>query len=95
MYNVLIMSGTSFGRVKAKLGLKGNTKPGEMISRMNKMTMKQWESSSMDKAEDKKLGYKEGSKEDNKADKKALAAYNSKQRNAKIKKGRLLKIAII
>ena len=40
MYNVLIMSGTSFGRVKAKLGLKGNTKPGEMISRMNEMKTK-------------------------------------------------------
>lgn len=37
MYNVLIMSGTSFGRVKAKLGLKGKTKPGELISRMNEM----------------------------------------------------------
>ena len=37
MYNVLIMSGTSFGRVKAKLGLKGKTKPGELNSRMNEM----------------------------------------------------------
>ena len=31
------MSGTSFGSIKAKLGLKGKTKPGEMISRMNEM----------------------------------------------------------
>jgi hypothetical protein len=35
------MSGTSFGRVKAKLGLKGKTKPGEMISRMNEMKTSQ------------------------------------------------------
>ena len=32
-----VKSGTSFGRVKAKLGLKGKTKPGELISRMNEM----------------------------------------------------------
>ena len=43
------------------------------------MTMKEWEKSPMDKAEDKKLrkkGIKEGSKKDNAMDKKALAAYN-------------------
>lgn len=74
------------GRIKAKLGLRGKTKPGEMISRMNKMTMKQWEASSMDKKLDKQLGYKEGSKEDNAADKKALKAYNSKGRKSIIKK---------
>jgi hypothetical protein len=89
------MAGTPMGRIKAKLGLKGKTKPGEMITRMNKMTMKQWESSSMDKALDKKNGYKEGSKEDNAADRKALAAYNSKQRNSKTKRNRLSKLAII
>ena len=83
------MAGTPFGRIKAKLGLRGKTKPGEMISRMNKMTMKQWEASPMDKAMDKRLGYKEGSKEDKAADRKGLAAYNSK------KKGRLSKLAVI
>ncbi len=31
------MSGTPMGSLKAKLGLKGKTKPGEMISRMNKI----------------------------------------------------------
>ncbi len=30
------MSGTPLGSLKAKLGLKGPTKPGEMISAMNK-----------------------------------------------------------
>lgn len=29
------------GAIKRKLGLKGQTKPGEMISRMNKMKMEQ------------------------------------------------------
>lgn len=46
-----------------------------------KMTMKEWEKSSMDKKEDKKLrakGIKEGSKKDVAMDKKALAAYNKK-----------------
>jgi len=48
---------------------------------MKKMTMKEWEGSKMDKAQDKKLkkrGVKEGSKEDKKMDKKGLAAYNKK-----------------
>lgn len=31
------MSGTQKGSLKSKLGLKGKTKPGEMISRMNSM----------------------------------------------------------
>ncbi len=31
------MSGSKFGAIKKKLGLKGKTKPGEMIARMNKM----------------------------------------------------------
>lgn len=71
--------GTQLGYLKGKLGLRGKTKPGEMISRMNsmkKLTMKEWEGSPMDRRLDKKLGYKEGSKEDNKADRKALARYN-------------------
>jgi len=29
--------GTKLGALKSKLGLKGLTKPGQMISRMNKM----------------------------------------------------------
>ncbi len=47
-----------------------------------KMTMKEWESSKMDKEMDKKLrkkGVKEGSKKDQAMDKKALAKYNSKK----------------
>jgi len=77
------MSGTSMGFLKGKMGLRGPTKPGDMISKMNamktkKLTMSQWEESSMDKALDKKLGYKEGSKQDKAADKKALAAYNKR-----------------
>lgn len=46
-----------------------------------KMTMAQFEKSSIDKAMDKKLrakGVKEGSKKDVAMDKKALAAYNKK-----------------
>lgn len=31
------MSGNQMGSLKAKLGLKGKTKPGEMISKMNEM----------------------------------------------------------
>ncbi len=31
------MSGTQLGSLKSKLGLKGKTKPGDMITRMNKM----------------------------------------------------------
>lgn len=31
------MSGSSLGYIKGKMGLKGKTKPGDMISRMNKM----------------------------------------------------------
>jgi hypothetical protein len=31
------MSGTQIGSLKAKLGLKGQTKPGQMISKMNQM----------------------------------------------------------
>jgi len=49
-----------------------------------KMTMKEWERSSMDKKKDaalKKKGVKEGSKMDMKMDKAALAAYNKKMKN--------------
>jgi hypothetical protein len=80
------MAGSPFTAIKRKLGMRGKTKPGEMITRMNKMKMEQWEKSSMDAKLDKKLGYKEGSKEDNKADRKALKAYNSKGRKSTIKK---------
>ena len=48
-----------------------------------KMTMAEWERSSMDKKKDaalRKKGIKEGSKEDMKMDKKALAAYNKKKK---------------
>lgn len=45
-----------------------------------KMTMEQWEKSPMDKAKDKKMGYKEGSKADNAADKKALAKVNKNRK---------------
>jgi hypothetical protein len=31
------MAGTKMGQIKAKLGLRGKTKPGEMIARMNKI----------------------------------------------------------
>ena len=31
------MSGNTIGYIKGKMGLKGKTKPGEMISRMNSM----------------------------------------------------------
>ena len=51
-----------------------------------KMTMKEWEKSSMDKKIDakmKKKGVKEGSKEDVKMDKAALAAYNKKMMKKK------------
>ena len=41
-----------------------------------KLTMKQWEKSSMDKKIDKEHGYIEGTKRDNTADRKALAKYN-------------------
>lgn len=44
------------------------------------MTMKQYEKTSMDKAMDKKMGYKEGSKKDIAADKKALSAINKKKK---------------
>jgi len=71
------MAGSQIGYIKGKMGLRGKTKPGEMITRMNKMKMKEWEKSPMDKALDAKHGYKEGSKQDRKADKKALAMYNS------------------
>jgi hypothetical protein len=50
------------------------------------MSMKDWEKSSMDKKEDKKLrakGIKEGSKKDMAMDKKALAAYNKKMAKKK------------
>lgn len=46
-----------------------------------KMSMKDWEKSPMDKAQDKKLkakGVKEGSKKDMMMDKKGLKAYNAK-----------------
>jgi hypothetical protein len=33
------MAGNFMGSVKKKLGLKGKTKPGEMIAKMNKMKM--------------------------------------------------------
>lgn len=52
-----------------------------MVKASHKMSMKEWEKSSMDKKEDKKLrakGIKEGSKKDVAMDKKALAAYNKK-----------------
>jgi len=80
------MAGSPFASIKRKLGMRGPTKPGELITRMNKMKMSEWEKSSMDAKLDKKLGYKEGSKEDNKADRKALKAYNSKGRKSTIKK---------
>lgn len=50
------------------------------------MSMKQFEKSAADKANDKKYGYKEGSKKDNALDKKTLAAMNSKKAAAKKKK---------
>lgn len=31
------MSGTKMGSIKAKLGLKGQTKPGQMIQALNKI----------------------------------------------------------
>jgi len=31
------MSGNSLGYLKGKMGLKGKTKPGEMLTRMNEM----------------------------------------------------------
>lgn len=31
------MAGTKLGSLKSKLGLKGKTKPGQMISRMNQL----------------------------------------------------------
>lgn len=31
------MAGTKMGSIKKKLGLKGKTKPGEMIAKMNKL----------------------------------------------------------
>jgi len=51
-----------------------------------KMSMAEWERSSMDKAKDKKLrakGVKEGSKKDVAMDKKGLAAYNKKMGKGK------------
>lgn len=51
-----------------------------------KMSMKEWEKSSMDKKKDvaqRKKGIKEGSKEDVKMDKAALAAYNKKMAKKK------------
>jgi len=51
-----------------------------------KMTMGEWERSSMDKKKDaalKKKGVKEGSKMDVKMDKAALAAYNKKMAKKK------------
>lgn len=50
---------------------------------MAKMSMKDWEKSSMDKKKDaalKKKGVKEGSKMDVKMDKADLAAYNKKMK---------------
>ena len=69
------------GSIKKKMGLKGKTKPGEMISRMNAMKMTagsasgvgrlqkaKIESSKVDKKMDKAKGIKEGSKADKKMD---------------------------
>jgi len=79
------MAGNFMGSLKKKMGLKGKTKPGEMISRMNKMKMTagsasgvgrlqkaKIESSKMDKKQDKKKGIKENSKADKKMDKKMV-----------------------
>lgn len=51
-----------------------------MAKTKGKMTMKQFEESAADKANDKKYGYKEGSKKDNVLDKKTLAAINKKKK---------------
>lgn len=45
-----------------------------------KMTMKKWEGSKADKAEDKKNGFKEGSKKDNAADRAAVKKINAKRK---------------
>jgi len=53
-----------------------------------KMSMAEWERSSMDKKKDamlKKKGVKEGSAKDKAMDKKALAAYNAKSCKTKKK----------
>ncbi len=44
------MSGNPLGAIKAKLGLKGQTKPGEMISRMNQMKGKVLEKKSQEES---------------------------------------------
>ena len=49
------------------------------------MTMKKFEKSKMDKAMDKKMGYKEGSKKDVAMDKKMMKMHKSKIRSAAAK----------
>lgn len=52
------------------------------LKTVKKMTMDQYEKSSMDKKMDKKMGYKEGSKEDMAMDRKQLAKINAKRSKA-------------
>lgn len=45
------------GSIKSKLGLKGKTKPGQMISRMNEMKNSRIKKSGTFKGKSNKLGY--------------------------------------
>ena len=59
------MAGTKFGSIKSKLGLRGKTKPGELIARMNKMKMdalSEGETMAHEKSEPKKVEKKESKK---------------------------------
>jgi len=56
------MSGNKFGALKKKLGLRGTTAPGTMISRMNKMkadASKEGETVKHEKTESKSFEKKE------------------------------------
>lgn len=56
--NLKTMSGTFTGALKSKLGLKGKTKPGEMIAKMNAIKNTPKLSKKMGKSPMKKYGKK-------------------------------------
>lgn len=86
------MAGTKMGSIKSKLGLRGKTKPGEMITRMNKL-----------KAEEKKesklspKAYAKKEKAESPAHKKMEEKMTGKKHSTLVKKGmkKIIKKSII